>query len=140
MLLNDRVTGTDVFVSVLLNPNTGDVIDDSVFPLNDADGVVDTNPFNNDVMVLPVATAALTSMSKKAKSGNISYWVAAGTIVERDDRRDAEEGVVQRAQARPVHRQRPGADRRRGRRTSRGEQFFADLASSSHVQGADRPA
>ena len=80
ILRNSRVPSTDVFVSVLTNPTTGDVIDHSVFPIDDADGTVDTNEFDSDVMVLPVSIKALTSMSKKARGGGIHYWVGAETL------------------------------------------------------------
>ena len=80
ILRNTRIPSTDVFVSVLTNPTSGNVIGQSVFPINDADGSVDTNQFDSDVMVLPVSIKALTSMSKKAKGGGIHYWVAAETL------------------------------------------------------------
>jgi hypothetical protein len=101
--------------------------------LNDADGVVDTNPFNNDVMVLPVATAALTSMSKKAKSGNIQYWVAAGTMSS---------GLTDVSSTKASFNVlKPGLAIVNGPALTgiaaenfSGEQFFADIASSSQVK------
>jgi subtilisin family serine protease len=56
-LFNSRLTGTDVFVSELIDLNTGDVLDNEL--LNVADGSVDTNMFNSDTLVMPVAIAAL---------------------------------------------------------------------------------
>ncbi len=134
VLINDRITGTDVFVSALLNPNTGDVIDDSIFPINYADGSVDSNPFNNDVMVLPVATGALTSMSKKAASGNISYWVAVGTASS--GMTDTSPGKASFNVLKPglgiIHG--PALTGLAGQNYG-GEQFFAGLATSSTVPG-----
>ena len=80
ILRNSRVPNTDVFVSVLTNPTSGDIIGHSVFPLDDADGTVDTNLFDSDVMVLPVSIKALTSMSKTARGGGIHYWVGVETL------------------------------------------------------------
>ena len=132
VLYNDRITGTDVFVSTLVNPKSGAVIDNSVFPLNNSDGSVDTNPFNNDVMVLPVATKALTSMSKAARSGNISYWVAAGTL---------ESGLTDvTSKKASFNVLKPGLTMTHGpalvgaaAAVFGGEQFFADVASGAHV-------
>ncbi|MDX6209893.1 MAG: hypothetical protein QOE24_2284 [Frankiales bacterium] len=132
VLFNDRVTATDEFVSVLVNPTTGAVIGDSVFGLNNADGSVDTNPFNSDVMVLPVATQALTSMSKAAKSGKITYWVAAGTI---------ESGLTDVTKKATFNVLKPGQTVTHGpvpvgaaaTAAFGGEQFFADLATGAHV-------
>jgi subtilisin family serine protease len=79
VLFNTRLTGTDVFVSALVDPSTGDVIDDgnALWLLNDTDGGVDTNVFNSRVMVLPVLTHYISAL---APSGRISYWVDASTI------------------------------------------------------------
>jgi subtilisin family serine protease len=131
ILFNDRISGTDVFASILVNPKTGDVIDDSVFPLNNADGSVDTNVFDNDVLVLPVATAALTTMSAKAKSGNIHYWVAAGTI---------ESGMTDVTGKASFNVLKPGLTVVNGPAPTgvaalafAGEQFFADLGKGWHA-------
>jgi subtilisin family serine protease len=131
ILFNNRVTGTDEFVSVLVNPTTGDVIGKSVYPLNDADGSIDTNEFDSDVMVLPVSTKALTSMSKKAKSGTIHYWVAAGTL---------ESGltdVTKKATFNVLH---PGLTVVKGpgltgaaKVNYAGDEFFADLGKGYHA-------
>ena len=51
-----------------------------MFPINDADGSIDSNVFNSNVMVLPVSIKALTSMSKKAHGGGIHYWVGVETL------------------------------------------------------------
>jgi hypothetical protein len=79
VLYNTRLTGTDVFVSALADATTGDIVDDgnALWLLNDTDGGVDTNPFDNTVMVLPVLTHYLTDLSPK---GQITYWVQASTI------------------------------------------------------------
>jgi Bacterial Ig-like domain (group 3) len=102
-----------------------------VFPLDNADGSVDTNAFNSDVMVLPLATSALTAMSKKAKSGNITYWVAAGTI---------ESGLTDVTKKASFNVLKPGLAVVHGPSTVGptaaafgGEQFFADLGKSAHV-------
>ncbi|MFL6138066.1 MAG: S8 family serine peptidase [Frankiaceae bacterium] len=79
VLFNTRFDGTDYFVSALVDATTGDVVDDgnALWLLNGADGSVDTNPFDNSVMVLPVLTKYLTAA---APSGRIQYWVDASTI------------------------------------------------------------
>ncbi|MDX6229559.1 MAG: hypothetical protein QOI76_2949 [Frankiales bacterium] len=132
VLYNDRVVATDEFVSVLADAKTGEVVADSVFGLNNADGTVDTNAFNSDVMVLPVATRALTSMSKAAKSGKIAYWVEAGTIESglTDVTKKASFNVLKPGLA-VIHGAAPvGAA---ASSAFEGEQFFADLATSRHV-------
>jgi hypothetical protein len=131
VLFNSRVTSTDVFVSELVSVKTDQVLGESVFPLDNADGTVDTNVFNSDVMVLPLATSALTSMSKKAKSGNITYWVAAGTIESglTDVSKKASFNVLKPGLA-VVHGPAPvGAMAA----AFGGEQFFADLGKAWHV-------
>jgi subtilisin family serine protease len=79
VLFNTRLTGTDVFVSALADAATGEIVDDgnALWLLNDTDGSVDTAPFDNNVMVLPVLTHYLTAA---APSGRIQYWVDAFTI------------------------------------------------------------
>jgi hypothetical protein len=79
VLFNTRLTGTDVFVSALVDPATGDVVDDgnALWLLNDTDGGVDTNAFDNSVMVLPVLTHYITAADP---GGLINYWVDAFTI------------------------------------------------------------
>jgi subtilisin family serine protease len=131
VLLNERVTGTDEFASVLVNIKSGDVIGDSAFPLDNADGRVDTNEFTSDELVLPVATAALTGMSKAAHSGKIQYWVAAGTL---------ESGLTDLSKRAYFNVLKPGLTVLRGPRLQGqaglqfgGEQFFADLGKSFHV-------
>jgi subtilisin family serine protease len=131
VLFNSRVTSTDVFVSELVSAKTDKVLGESVFPLDNADGSVDTNAFNSDVMVLPLATSALTAMSKKAKSGNITYWVAAGTI---------ESGLTDVTKKASFNVLKPGLAVVHGPSTVGptaaafgGEQFFADLGKSAHV-------
>ena len=129
---NTRITGTDVFASELVNAKTDQDVGDSVFGLNNADGSVDTNSFNSDVMVLPVSTSALTSMSKAAKSGNITYWVAAGTI---------ESGLTDVTQKASFNVLKPGLTVVHGPATVGpataeafgGKQFFADLGKAWHV-------
>jgi hypothetical protein len=79
VLFNTRLTGTDVFVSALANAKTGEIVDNgnALWLLNDTDGGVDTNFFNNSVMVLPVLTKYIAAA---APSGLISYWVDAFTM------------------------------------------------------------
>jgi hypothetical protein len=79
VLFNTRLTGTDVFVTALADAATGDIVDDgnALWLLNDTDGGVDTNFFNNSVMVLPVLTKYIVDA---APSGRITYWVDASTI------------------------------------------------------------
>jgi subtilisin family serine protease len=67
--------GTDVELSAMVDAQTGALL--GLWYLNGADGSIDTNPFNNNVMVLPVPTGALSDL---APSGKISYWVEAYTI------------------------------------------------------------
>ena len=130
ILRNTRIPSTDVFVSVLTNPTSGNVIGHSVFPVNDADGSVDTNQFGSTVMVLPVSIKALTSMSTKAKGGGIHYWVAAETL----------EGgladVSKKAEFNVLH---PSLSVVRGPHLTGataanygGAQFFADLGNGYH--------
>jgi hypothetical protein len=79
VLFNTRLTGTDVFVTALADPATGDVVDNgnALWLLNDTDGSVDTNPFDNNVMVLPVLTKYLVAADP---GGRIRYWVNAFTV------------------------------------------------------------
>ena len=79
ILRNTRIP-TPMSSSASSPTRSGNVIGHSVFPINDADGSIDTNVFDSDVMVLPVSIKALTSMSKKAQGGGIHYWVAAETL------------------------------------------------------------
>jgi subtilisin family serine protease len=130
ILRNTRVPSTDDFVSVLTNPTSGNVIGESVFPLDDADGTVDTNLFNSDVMVLPVSIKALTSMSKKAKSGDINYWVAAQTL---------EGGLTDVSKKAAFNVLHPGLSVTKGpgltgaaKANYGGDEFFADLGSGFH--------
>ncbi|MDX6243420.1 MAG: hypothetical protein QOE76_1143 [Frankiales bacterium] len=131
VLFNSRVTSTDVFVSELVSVKTDEVLGESVFALDNADGSVDSNLFNSDVMVLPLATSALTKMSTKARSGNITYWVAAGTI---------ESGLTDVTKKASFNVLKPGLTVVHGPApvgptgaAFGGEQFFADLGKAWHV-------
>ncbi len=57
VLFNNRLSGTDIFVSELYNLATNNV--DDIELLNIADGSFDTDIYNTDTMVLPVAISAL---------------------------------------------------------------------------------
>jgi subtilisin family serine protease len=72
VLLNTRLPNTDVFVSVLVDPKTDDVLD--VEPVDDRLGDTDAAVFGSDTMVLPVAIAALPGVS--ATNSRIMYGVA----------------------------------------------------------------
>lgn len=71
VLLNDRLPDTDVFVSVLVDPSTGDVLD--VEAIDDRLGDTDAAVFGSDTMVLPVAIAAIPGLS--AANSRITYGV-----------------------------------------------------------------
>jgi subtilisin family serine protease len=64
--------GADVELSALYDTKSESVV--SAWYLNGSDGSIDTNAFNNNVMVLPVLTGDL---AKYAPSGRVSYWVDA---------------------------------------------------------------
>jgi subtilisin family serine protease len=71
VLYNTRLTGTDVFVSQLVDPDSGDVLD--VEEINQRLGDVDTALFDSDVLVMPVALSALPGVS--AAHPRIRYGV-----------------------------------------------------------------
>jgi subtilisin family serine protease len=130
ILSNSRVPNTDVFVSTLTNPFSGRVIGHSVFPINDADGAIDSNVFNSNVMVLPVSIKALTSMSKKAHGGGIHYWVGTETL------EGGLSDVSKKAEFNVLH---PSLSVVKGPRLTgaaqanyAGGQFFADLGKGYH--------
>ena len=75
VLFNNRLSGTDVFVSELFNLATGTV--DDIELLNIADGSFDTHIFNSDTMVLPVALSALGLTSGHSR---FQYLVQSQTI------------------------------------------------------------
>jgi hypothetical protein len=75
VLFNSRFTGTDVFVSELYNLAT-DTVDD-IELLNIADGSFDTDIYNTDTMVLPVAISAL---GMKAGDTRFRYQVQSQSI------------------------------------------------------------
>ncbi len=74
-LFNTRLTGTDVYVSALVDLATGANLDLEL--LNVVDGSVDTDIYNSDVMVLPVAIAALGGTPDHSR---IQYHVVSQTI------------------------------------------------------------
>jgi subtilisin family serine protease len=71
VLLNTRLPDTDVFVSVLVDPSTNDVLD--VEPIDDRLGDNDAAVFGSDTLVLPVAISALPGVT--ATSSRITYGV-----------------------------------------------------------------
>jgi subtilisin family serine protease len=71
VLLNTRLPDTDVFVSVLVDPATDDVLD--VEPIDDRLGDTDAAVFGSDTMVLPVAISALPGVT--TTSSRITYGV-----------------------------------------------------------------
>lgn len=71
VLVNDRLPDTDVFVSVLVDPSTDNVLD--VEPIDDRLGGTDAAVFGSDTMVLPVAIAAIPGVS--ATNSRITYGV-----------------------------------------------------------------
>jgi hypothetical protein len=67
LLAATRFTDTDIMVTVLLDLDSGEFLADGAgndaWFLNGLPGDVDTDVFDSDSLVLPVATAALTGMS-----------------------------------------------------------------------------
>src|SRR5262249_14686205 len=72
VLFNTRLAGQDIFVSVLLDLRTFDVLD--IEAVNNLLGDVDTAEFNSDTLVLPVALGALPGV--RAGHSRIRYGVA----------------------------------------------------------------
>ncbi len=72
VLFNTRLAGQDIFVSALIDLNTGDVLD--VEAINNLLGDVDSAEFNSDTLVLPVAISALPGVA--AGHSRITYGVA----------------------------------------------------------------
>jgi subtilisin family serine protease len=75
VLFNNRLSGTDIFVSELFNLATGSV--DAIDLLNIADGSFDTDIFNSDTMVLPVPISALGLQPGQTR---LQYQVQSETI------------------------------------------------------------
>src|SRR5579859_2749902 len=71
-LYNDRLPSTDVFVSVLVDLATGNVLD--VEPIDDRLGNTDAAVFDSDTLVLPVAISKLPGVT--AAHSRIDYGVA----------------------------------------------------------------
>jgi subtilisin family serine protease len=71
ILLNTRLPDTDVFVSVLVDPATNNVLD--VEPIDDRLGDTDAAVFGSDTMILPVSIAALPAVA--ATNSRITYGV-----------------------------------------------------------------
>lgn len=71
VLYNTRLAGLDIFVSELVDLNSGAVLD--VEAMNQRLGDIDTALFDSDTMVLPVALAALPGISAHPR---IRYGVA----------------------------------------------------------------
>jgi subtilisin family serine protease len=75
VLFNSRLSGTDVFVSELYNLATNTV--DDIELLNIADGSFDTDIYNTDTMVLPVA---ISMLGMKAGHTRFQYQVQSQSI------------------------------------------------------------
>jgi subtilisin family serine protease len=71
VLLNTRLPDTDVFVSVLVDPATDNVLD--VEAIDDRLGDTDAAVFGSDTMILPVAISALPGVT--ATTSRITYGV-----------------------------------------------------------------
>jgi hypothetical protein len=84
VLLNDRVpaatTGSDVFISELIDLNSGAVVDAEL--LNDSFGTTDTAIFDSDSIVVPVAIGAIPGLT--ADNSRIKYVVQAFSGYEND--------------------------------------------------------
>ena len=72
VLFNTRLSGEDIFVSELIDPDTGAVLD--VEPINQRFGDIDTALFDSDVLVMPVSLSRLPGVS--ATHPRIRYGVA----------------------------------------------------------------
>jgi hypothetical protein len=85
VLFNDRIPGTDVFLSELASVDANGV-PQSLYdaePLNLVDGTVDSGVFDSDVMTMPFALAALKQIASDdnvSMNSRISYFVDSGTI------------------------------------------------------------
>jgi hypothetical protein len=85
LVFNTRFTGTDIFVAVTVDLHTQATVDIEL--LNGFDGSFDTDPYNSDVMFLPVTLALLNGHGLTGAAGHTraKYHVQAFTFNGKTD-------------------------------------------------------